>query len=75
MPKLKARGIKTDVFLLTDISRGIPLSAPDGEWPDYDAAPERMKAFGTSEMTTDTAIRQSMFFRRRGTRQLLPEMS
>lgn len=75
VPKLKALGIKTEVSLLTDLSRGILYSAHAGEWPDLKDAPERMKAFGTSEITTDTAIRQNMFVRQRGTRQLLPHLS
>jgi nicotinamidase/pyrazinamidase len=70
VPRLRERGLRTDVYLLTDTCRGIPQATPGGEWPDLDHAIARMKTFGTSEITTDTAIRHIMQIRRFGTRQL-----
>ena len=57
VPELKARGIKAEVHLLTDISRGIPIDVPGGAWPDLAAASNRMAAMGTTETTTDAIIR------------------
>ena len=58
--KLKARGIKTNVYLLTDISAGIPATVEGGAWPDLDSAFKRMAAFGTKATTTDEVIRSTL---------------
>lgn len=52
VPLLQAAGIKARVQLLTDISYGIPISVPDGSWPDLTAAPARMARQGTGTATT-----------------------
>jgi nicotinamidase/pyrazinamidase len=56
VPMLNLRGMKTRVGLMTDVSRGIPIPVPGGEWPDLDAAVKRMAAIGTVETTTEEVI-------------------
>ena len=56
VPMLNVRGISTNVGIMTDACRGIPVPVPGGAWPDLDAAPKRMAALGTTETTTDEVI-------------------
>lgn len=56
VPMLTTQGIRIRVGVMTDVSRGIPITVPDGAWPDLDAATKRMAAFGTKETTTDEVI-------------------
>ncbi|MDD3029027.1 MAG: hypothetical protein PHS57_01910 [Alphaproteobacteria bacterium] len=60
VPELNKRGIREDVYFLTDISAGIPIATSDGSWPDLDSATTRMAAFGTTEATTEDVIRAAM---------------
>jgi len=60
VPMLAAKSIKANVYLLTDISAGIPLEAPDGKWPDLTSASARMAAYGTETCTTDDVIRGTL---------------
>jgi nicotinamidase-related amidase len=58
--KLEKNGIGANVHFLTDISAGIPLSTPDGSWPDLASTCDRMAAFGTKEATTKDVIRSTL---------------
>lgn len=56
VPMLNTQGIKTRVGIMTDVSRGIPISIPGGAWPDLDSAAKRMANLGTIETTSDEVI-------------------
>ncbi|MBN1626154.1 MAG: hypothetical protein JW944_06475, partial [Deltaproteobacteria bacterium] len=56
VPMLRVRDIKIMVGIMTDVSRGIPITVPGGAWPDLGSATKRMAAFGTVETTTDRII-------------------
>lgn len=56
VPMLRVRGIKTRVAIMTDVSRGIPITVPGGKWPDLDAATKRMAGFGSVGTTSDKVM-------------------
>jgi hypothetical protein len=61
VPALKARGIESEIQLLTDISRGIAAETPDKSWPDLAAALDRMAALGTQSRATKDFMPTSTF--------------
>ena len=61
VPQLEKRGIKPQVYFLSDISAGIPTpDATPGIWPDLTTSTQRMAKFGTQETTTDDFIRANL---------------
>ena len=57
VPALKARGIESEIQILTDISHGIPAVAPDKSWPDLGAALDRMVSLGSRARATEEFLR------------------
>lgn len=57
VPALQRHGMTTRLNLLTDISYGIPFNIPGGAWPDLNAAPARMLAYGTGTQETGDVLR------------------
>jgi nicotinamidase-related amidase len=53
VPALQARGVVSDVQILTDISRGIPVVTPEKNWPDLGAALDRMASLGSRPSATE----------------------
>jgi nicotinamidase-related amidase len=47
VPALKARGVESEVQILTDISRGIPVVTTEKTWPDLGTALDRMASLGS----------------------------
>jgi nicotinamidase-related amidase len=57
LPALKARGIESEIQILTDISHGIPAVTPERNWPDLAAALDRMGSLGSRPSTTEDFLR------------------
>jgi len=57
IPLLEEKGIKVKMQFLRDVSRGIPISVPNGEWPDLDSSEKRM---GNKVTTTENLLRESI---------------
>ena len=56
VPIFAAYGIKANVRFIEDISFGIPINVPSGEWPDLANSANRMKARGTTTITSERLI-------------------
>ncbi len=57
VPLLQEKGIKTNVAFMTDISPNIPITIPDGSFPDAAHSLMRMATYGTEKTTTKDVIR------------------
>lgn len=57
IPLLDQKGIKAQVAFMTDISPNIPISIPDGSFPDAANSLTRMAAYGTKQTVTGDVIR------------------